>query len=571
MRRIVSAWKAWLPRHFTKASILLCVSVSFQAWGAYDTPTLGAVGAGATASSINLAYPSNCDAGDLVVAWFSHRAAETVGVPSGYILANPSATNRNELFIKEATGSEDGGSLAISITTPTEDRYVGQVACFPTGATGYDVSALIDASNSVFTGDGTVDIPTPTLTVADDNSLIITAGFKRQEDITYSGMPTSHTEIGQGGTSTFSHFAVWARWIQTTATNISASTFDTASSSTAQSRSVVLALKAPVTPSSGEFDVNPTVTGVSTTAFTVAGSLASSGTVSGVACLKDQTAPTGSQVAAADCTGDVDAQASDSDTPSDDFTLTLTPSDDPPFPVYDLYFWDGTTLVTLADQFLAPPSTCGEGSDEQCQAVLLTSIGSESPCAAFNADDAGDPDIAAGDVLLAPITVQPSGLALSVFDDCEFEYSPGAGDPSATERQSALNVAIYDTTAESFHDEDIDPYVNNKLPDCVEGFVRNFRVNQAATIDIAALCPDEDDPSSVFVVAEDTDPSLTGMTFSDPDYAGTPTVVGESGTGEYTVVDGPGDSDALTVEFSVLPPNSGGAGTRLRSMRMRGL
>jgi len=157
---------------------------------------------------------------------------------------------------------------------------------------------------------------------------------------------------------------------------------------------------------SGVYDTAPTVASQTATAYTITGSLDASGTVDSVACLKDQTAPTIAQVQAGDCTGDVAAEDTDTDSPASgpfDFSLTLTPTD--AFPIYDLYVTDGTTLTTLADEMLDPPTTCGEGADEACQFITVASIGSGSVFEDFNT--AETPDIAANDVITAPTHVSP--------------------------------------------------------------------------------------------------------------------------------------------------------------------
>ena len=156
----------------------------------------------------------------------------------------------------------------------------------------------------------------------------------------------------------------------------------------------------------GVYDTTPTVASQTATAYTITGSLDASGTVDAVACLKDQTAPTIAQVQAGDCTGDVAAEDTDTDSPASgpfDFSLALTPTD--AFPIYDLYVTDGTTLTTLAEEMLDPPTTCGEGADEACQFITVASIGSGSVFEDFNT--AETPDIAANDVITAPTHVSP--------------------------------------------------------------------------------------------------------------------------------------------------------------------
>lgn len=247
---------------------------------------------------------------------------------------------------------------------------------------------------------------------------------------------------------------------------------------------------APSTASSGVYDTSPTVTAQSTTAYTVTGSLDAAGDVDGVACLKDQTAPTISQVQAGNCTGDVAAEATDSASPSTgdfDFSLTLTPPDS--FPKYDIYVTDGTTLTTLADEALDPPSICGENSDQLCQFIDITSIGTGSPCEDFNT--AADPDIASPDILTAPADIEPGGgvdESLTISAACQFSY-----DGDNTGQQKAFNITIYDVSAEGFHAEDIDALFNNTAPECVSVDDQVLDQDEAInTFDLDDVCADSD-------------------------------------------------------------------------------
>lgn len=177
---------------------------------------------------------------------------------------------------------------------------------------------------------------------------------------------------------------------------------------------------------------------------------------------------------------------------------------------------------------------------------------------------------AATDIIVAPVYLSPGGIdacsgsgqfCASIDVDGSLGYS---GDET---RQVLHSVRIYDTSAKDyvtqFASKDLDYWFNNAYPACSDSS-RNLVVNIAESIDMGdTYCEDEDDPV-LTTITEDTDPSITGMSFSDPDYSGTPTVLSETGTGSYTGADLPGDFDTFDVEFTVIAPGGGGGiGVRL--------
>jgi len=196
----------------------------------------------------------------------------------------------------------------------------------------------------------------------------------------------------------------------------------------------------------GEFDTTPSVATQSDTAYTsITGSLDAAGDVHAVACPKDQTAPTVSQVQAADCTGDVNAAASDSASPSTgafDFDLGLSGLT---FPVYDVYVTDGTNLTTLADEALDVPT-----GENRC---VLASVAGTSPF-----DGQG---LAAGDYLEIVSLTDPDAYATFCENDATVGYAAG-GDTS----RQIIEADVYDISAET-----IDEYTlvyNNQPPELVE-------------------------------------------------------------------------------------------------------
>lgn len=134
---------------------------------------------------------------------------------------------------------------------------------------------------------------------------------------------------------------------------------------------------------------------------------------------------------------------------------------------------DGSGARRTVAVSLLSNSTCGADGATTCQSIVLSSIGTGSPCEAFNA--ATNPDLAAGDVLKAPTITHPGGYALTIGTDCQFSF---IGDGS---RQDALNIAIFDTSAGGWHADDIDAWINNQTPVCQSDVV--FHWNEGDAID----------------------------------------------------------------------------------------
>lgn len=370
----------------------------------------------------------------------------------------------------------------------------------------------------------------------------------------------------------------------------------------------------------GGFDTSPSVTSKTALKFTVGGSLASSGTVSAVACKAGTATPTIAEIVATHCTGGSSSSASGSQSPNAapyDFSFDLTTSESPAFPIYDLYVTDGTTRVAIGTSYLSPPSTCGENADQLCQFVSLASVAiggiasiadlaydaqtanfvggdtvtgatSGAACQIISDTDAGstgtlrcwissgtfqDNEIitgaaygsatvngtasylyAANDVLVAPTYVSPggSGVALTIAANGNASYVSGS------ERETALNIKVYDYSARSYAAGDID-FVNNDVPpNCIGGTkVVVLLVNSAMpAFDLDNFCSSfhADALSSIEIGALPTGISLNGATNVT---SGTPTVENESGvTIKYIVADtygAIGVKDVLFIPLVTLP------------------
>lgn len=182
------------------------------------------------------------------------------------------------------------------------------------------------------------------------------------------------------------------------------------------------------------FSVTPSVTAQDDNDYTITKTLDGPGSCTVVACLKDSTAPTVTQILAGNCAGDAAAIATVTDASCEAGTMTLGGS--LTRPIHDIYV-AGTygsqpsDATTLADEMLAAPAGY--------QYDLLASVGSTSPCAELNPSIT--PDIAAADVTKWSSTVSPSGDTLTAGTDCEISYP----DPVGNWRSATLSV--YDTSA----------------------------------------------------------------------------------------------------------------------------
>jgi hypothetical protein len=547
-------WNAFsLLQPFAKSvrhvAVFAGIMLSGPVWAAW---TFDATGTAAIAdnAAISPAWPTH-ETGDVGLVFLCHRAVNSangraIGTPAGYTLIDSfhngdTLEDSVYLFGKVAASAAEPAPTFTPTGGTAEDVLIGVVTVWEGGT-------LTLSGTPVDTNNGTADLTIEygTFTPADDASLVLINPCHRNGAATSASTdPSGFTAIGTYGTGTGDNGILAPKYqIQTTATEITAGAITVNNTTSRASFSTILALQSAT--ADGEFDTSPAITAQSTSAYTVEGSLDGAGDVAAVACAKDSTAPTISQVEAGDCTGDANAKAADSDSPAAggfDFSLTLAPSDSPDFPLYDVYVTDGTNLTTLADEFLDPPVTCGEDSDEQCQFIGITSIGSGSACEVFNTH--ANPDIANADVLVVPVTVQPNGEALDVSAACGFVYS------GSLDRQTALNVAIYDASASGYHAVFMDVWVNNRNPVC-EDDSENIRVGAVYSRDLNLYCEDDDDAPGDLTYTEDTDPMITGLSFSDPEVSGTPTVLAEMGTGEYTVADVPGDEDELELNFVVI-------------------
>lgn len=386
------------------------------------------------------------------------------------------------------------------------------------------------------------------------NGTSITQGAALVADEESADPTNANSVINSGSAQVLTTNAGVIDYVATVTTMDTEVTFNTTDADSGTNTFLYLALGTAAA-SAGAFDTTPGVSNRTSSAYTVTGSLSGAGDVDAVVCIKDQTAPTIVQVQAGDCTGGVDAKAVDDDSPAMapyDFSLTLAPSDNPDFPVYDIYVTDGTTLTSLVDECLDPPASfqflnCPSG---------LTSLGAGSVPQAFNdadfvtlAYDGQTANFTAGRIVLggtsgaygiieADTDAGATGTLTidkrsGTFQDNEALTDSGGGaavvngtasnvaniatgdilvipttvSPSgaalsaendgdvsyiASGKQAALNWRVYDLSAGAYMALDIDFYANNNAPECRETASFVFALDEESQIDADSFCNDLD-------------------------------------------------------------------------------
>jgi hypothetical protein len=296
-------------------------------------------------------------------------------------------------------------------------------------------------------------------------------------------------------------------------------------------------------------------------------------------------------------------------------TLDIDASDSPAFPKYDPYVildisGSYSTVPTTSTVTLDPPTTCGANADQACQYVTLTSVaiggiaavatlaydgqtanfavgetvtgGTSGAVALIQADtDAGatgtltlwvssgtfqnDETLtgnvngvavvngtatylyAVNDVLVAPTYVSPggSGVALTIGVDGNASYTSGS------ERETALNIKVYDYSVGAYASGDIDFVNNDSAPTCPGFTVESVLLLNSAmsSFDLDNSCTDveADTLNSAEIGTLPTGITLNGTTNVT---SGTPTVENESGvTIKYLVYDIYGALGSKTVIY----------------------
>lgn len=300
------------------------------------------------------------------------------------------------------------------------------------------------------------------------------------------------------------------------------------------------------------FSVTPSVTAQDDNDYTITKTLDGPGSCTAVACLKDSTAPTVTQILAGNCTGDAAAIATVTDASCEAGTATLGGS--LTRPIHDIYV-AGTygsqpsDATTLADEMLDAPAGY--------QYDLLTSVSTTSPCKELN-DIPISPTIATADVVKTTTTVSPGGETLTTGADCEMQYL----DSNGTRRTTTLDV--YDTTAGDWMSGGPTTiYFNNDPPTCVAAdclydtgstFING---NAIDAVDLTGLFTDSENDTLTITTSDTgtgtgTDKRPAGTTITNGSWTGTPSCASGNTSGSFTVTatDVANDTETVDVTWS---------------------
>lgn len=254
------------------------------------------------------------------------------------------------------------------------------------------------------------------------------------------------------------------------------------------------------------------------------------GTVDLVACAKDASPPTVSQVEAR-TGGCIVNGATDDATGA--MTLTITGTI---FPLYDLYYvgsYGGqheAAVHALADEYLDPPS--GK------QLETLASVSATSFC-----NDITGPAPAAGDVVVIDLQTNPGAQDVDIGNDCDLSFfSDGS-------RQS-LVYTIYDASAAGYMAGGPGTlYYGDQVPACEGGQIEYVLDTGSAMVseDLSARCPDAEGDTLTCSVTAGTPPTGTSVA-SNCTWSGTATLEDEEGVAfTVSVTDIAGESGTLNI------------------------
>lgn len=208
---------------------------------AYDTAATVFItgGPASTGNNVSLtpAMPIGIQADDLVLIEASIRNSGTgsPNAPSGYTTIIDASNHK--LFGRIVTGAEAAPTVTFSNGAANADTLAQTSAFRRLGLTVGSVATQLNTSQQ--------NIPTPALTVPDDNMTVIRALWKQDDWSTISGGPAGFNSImGNGAISTAGDDAAqsWSYNIQTLKTNIAASTAAATGGAAAISRGSLVSL-----------------------------------------------------------------------------------------------------------------------------------------------------------------------------------------------------------------------------------------------------------------------------------------------------------------------------------------
>lgn len=516
--------------------------------------------------------------------------APSIATPAGWTRE----TNRNSadtfqqqaLYWKIASGSE-GASVNFTITSGGNIDCVSSYWKF----TGHNTSDPVDATDIAWADTQTPNPPSQTVAGGPLDVYVLAFATDRGDETYSSGSDlTTNAHTDAGGISSGRTMAI-SHGPYTSISSKDPGTFTFAGSG-ARATSALTAVVYPAAVAAPTFDSGPTFAKVDNNTARMTYDASSSATLAYVA-LYPLTASDPSAAALIAGTG-AHGTANEATTGSSD-TLDVDASDSPAFPAYKvcgvLHGSGGNSAVTCNSNVpLDPPTTCGANADQPCQYLTLTSVavgglasvatlaydgqtanfvvgeeltgGTSGAKALVQADtDAGATGTltlqiesgtfqdnetltgsvfgvavvngtasyiyAANDILVAPTYMMPggSGITLTIAADGNASYTSGV------ERETAVNIKIYDYSADGYAAGDIDFVNNDQPPNCSGSTLLSvLTVNSAMTsFDLDNICTDAegDTLNSIKVGTLPTGVTLNGTTNVT---SGTPTVENEAGT-----------------------------------------
>ena len=256
------------------------------------------------------------------------------------------------------------------------------------------------------------------------------------------------------------------------------------------------------------FSVAATVTSQTTTAYTIGFTPSASCTIYGVAVLAGSTQPSIAQVKAGQNGSGGTPKAANSKAVTGADSFTLTPSDSPAFPRYDLYcvLNSGATdssIRILASEYLDAPT--GK------QFSTLALIDATSPFYAAGA--------AANDTVVIDTVTDPNSYVITCTNDGTVIYE-ASGDTS----RQLIDADVYDYSAGAYIGAGVIVF-NNFAPDpSGVAFSDALLYQKSVAITPITLTDYAPDPEADTVTVTALDALPTGLSITSSELSGTPTV-----------------------------------------------
>lgn len=262
------------------------------------------------------------------------------------------------------------------------------------------------------------------------------------------------------------------------------------------------------------FTVPATVTSQTSTVYTLGFTPDAACTIYGVAVVAGATAPSVAQIKAGQNGSGAAAKANNSKAVTGADSFTLTPSDSPAFPRYDLYcVLSGNTgdsaRRTLASEYLDAPT--GKNF------ATLTSLDATSPFYGTGA--------AIADTVVIDTTTDPDAYVVTCAVDGTVSYVAG-GDDS----RQLVDADVYDYSAGAYLGAGVLVF-NNLAPDPGDvAFVAPLLYRKDVAISTLPLTDLAPDPELDTVVVTALDSLPAGLSITTSELVGTPTAYGETDT-----------------------------------------